>query len=160
MLALRSPDCTGHLFILLVLFQFSFFLLSTLRLFLLFLSAFIFLSFIAHICCSLLEDYFVPNFCDGNLSLIVEFNRKQNLYQPGSFNPGFDTCRWLEISPGISDTADESRTVSRSILGLVLRKYGNGLALPPETRPCRMSVNSSWTHSGNGKDHGQETAGR
>lgn len=34
------------------------------------------------------------------------------------------------------------------------------LTLPPETSPCRMLVNSSWTHSGKGKDHGQETARR
>ena len=39
-------------------------------------------------------------------------------------------------------------------------KSSVGVTLPPETSPCRMLVNSAWTHSGKGKDHGQETAGR
>jgi len=34
------------------------------------------------------------------------------------------------------------------------------LTLPPETSPSRMLVNSAWTHSGKGKNHGQETARR
>ena len=49
----RSPDSTGHLFLLLF-FQFSFFLLSKLSLFLLFPFSFIFFPLITHICFSLL----------------------------------------------------------------------------------------------------------
>ena len=54
---LRSPGSTGHLCLLLFVFQFSFFLLSKLGLFPLFLFAFILLSLVTHICCSFLEKY-------------------------------------------------------------------------------------------------------
>ncbi len=56
MLDLRSPDSTGHLF-LLFSFQFSFFLWSKLGLFLMFPLSFIFFSLITHIYFSLLENY-------------------------------------------------------------------------------------------------------
>jgi hypothetical protein len=54
-LYLRSPNSTGHLF-LLFFFQFSFFLWIKLGLFLFFPFAFIFSSLISHICFSLLEN--------------------------------------------------------------------------------------------------------
>ena len=55
MLDLRSPDSTGHLF-LLFLFQFSFFFSTKLGLFLLLPFAFIFFPLITHVCFSLLEN--------------------------------------------------------------------------------------------------------
>ena len=54
----RSPDSTGHLFVLLFFFLFSFFLRTKLGLFLLFLFAFVFFPLIAHIRFSLLEPPF------------------------------------------------------------------------------------------------------
>jgi hypothetical protein len=54
-LDLRSPNSTGHLF-LLFFFQFSFFLWIKLGLFLFFPFAFIFFPLISHICFSLLEN--------------------------------------------------------------------------------------------------------
>ena len=54
----RSPDSTGHLFVLLFFFLFSFFLRTKLGLFLLFLFAFISFPLITHIRFSLLEPTF------------------------------------------------------------------------------------------------------
>jgi hypothetical protein len=55
-MAFLAVSTAGHLFILLFLFQLSFFLWIKLGLFLLFLFAFIFFSLIAHICFSFLEN--------------------------------------------------------------------------------------------------------
>jgi len=52
----RTANTTGQLFILLFSFQFSFFLLSKLGLFLLFSFAFIFFPLITHVSFSLLEN--------------------------------------------------------------------------------------------------------
>jgi len=53
---IKTPDSTGHLCVLLLLFfQFSFFLWTTLRLFLFFPFAFIFTSFVTHVCFSVFK---------------------------------------------------------------------------------------------------------
>jgi hypothetical protein len=54
--ASRSRDATGRLFVLFFIFQFAFFLFSMRGLFLLFSFAFIFLSRVAHVYSSLVEN--------------------------------------------------------------------------------------------------------
>jgi len=52
---IRSPDAVGHLLILFIFFSLPFFLWTTLCLFLFFPFAFIFTSFVTHVCFSVFK---------------------------------------------------------------------------------------------------------
>jgi len=78
---------------------------------------------------------------------------------------GFLVTNFHVINDAQSVSVLLSNNATLFVEGVAAADKDNDLALlkvtlPPETSPCRMLVNSAWTHSGKGKDHGQETAGR
>ena len=90
-LDLRSPNNTGHLF-LLFFFQFSFFLWIKLGLFLLFPFAFVFFTLITHICFSLFEsDYTDLEIITIVVLSVLKFHRLS--YQKTKYHPSIDTLR-------------------------------------------------------------------